>query len=438
MNHTSPTTPALHRTPAWLLPALLVSGALLGFVIGGFFGPHWKANDWPFFIQFLALLGEVFMNLLRMLVVPFVITSMILGMTSMGRQGRVGRLLGVTFTYYMVTTILAVILGIVVVLVVDPGGRYAVPGGTAGVVHAEQLLWYEALFKTVRSLFPDNIFQAAAQGQILGLITFSLIFGAILRRLGERGEMLVRVIDVVNDVLMTFVHGVIWLAPLGILGLVATKTGAAGGFSSVISDLRALSLYAITVLAGLGVHAVIVLPAILWGVARRNPIQHLRHFSEAVVTAFSTASSAATIPVTTANALDKAGFGKSNAQFVLPLGATINMDGTALYEAVAVIFIASTFGIKLGITQIVVVALTATLAAIGAAAIPHAGLVTMVMVFAAADVPPDIANKGIAMILTIDWILDRFRTAVNVWGDTVGLAVVERLGSVGSDGESSD
>ncbi|MBU1537869.1 dicarboxylate/amino acid:cation symporter, partial [Myxococcota bacterium] len=280
-----------------------MSGAVLGFLTGGLFGSHWAAKDWPFFTQLIALLGDIFMNLLRMLVVPFVVTSMILGMTSMGKNERVGRLFGVTFAYYMVTTILAVLVGIAVVLAIDPGTRSPIPGGVAAMGSSDQLLWYEALFKTIRSLFPDNIFQAAAQGQILGLITFSLIFGGILNKVGEKGALLVKVIDVTNDVLMIFVRGVIWLAPLGIFGLVASKTGAAGGFHSVISDLKALSWYSLTVMLGLGIHAFIILPLLLVVVARKNPLKHLRHFAEAIVTAFSTSSSAATLPVTTSNAI---------------------------------------------------------------------------------------------------------------------------------------
>jgi solute carrier family 1 (neuronal/epithelial high affinity glutamate transporter), member 1 len=413
------------KLPGWLLPLLLMVGAALGFTVGGIWGSHWVAKDWPAFTGFIQLLGDIFMNLLRMLVVPFVVTSMILGMTSMQKKEKFGRIFGITFTYYMVTTILAVILGIVIVLLVNPGIRSSISHVAFTGQNPEKLMWYEALFKTIRSLFPANITKAAAEGQILGLISFSIIFGLILGKIGEKGKPLVKVIDATNDVLMIFVTGVIWLAPIGIFGLVAHKTGMAGGWSSVISDFKALGWYSFTVLMGLFIHAVIILPAILYFVTKKSPLVHFKHFSEAIITAFSTASSAATLPVTTSNSINNAGYSEESSRFVLPLGATINMDGTALYEAVAVIFIAQAYGFDLSIAQVLIIALTATLAAIGAAAIPHAGLVTMIMVFAAADIPPEVANSGIATILAIDWILDRFRTATNVWGDTIGTAIVE-------------
>ena len=175
-------------------------------------------------------------------------------------------------------------------------------------------------------------------------------------------------------------------------------------------------------LAGLAVHALITLPLILWVFTRRNPLRFMYQMSQALLTAFSTASSTATLPVTMECAVTKAGVSKRSTEFVLPLGATINMDGTALYEAVAAIFIAQAIGFELGMTQQVVVAVTATLAAIGAAGIPEAGLVTLVIVLGAVGLPVEY----IGLILSVDWLLDRFRTAVNAFGDSVGSAVVER------------
>jgi solute carrier family 1 (high affinity glutamate transporter) protein 1 len=218
-----------------------------------------------------------------------------------------------------------------------------------------------------------------------------------------------------------------WLAPVGIFGLVAGRFGTAmevGGMQAFVEQLAAVGRYMVTVLVGLGIHGLLVLPLVLYFVARRNPFLYFRGMASALLTAFSTASSAATLPLTIETAQENNGVDERATQFVLPLGATINMDGTALYEAVAVIFIAQAMGIELSLMQQLIVVITATLAAIGAAGIPEAGLVTMVIVLRAVDLP----LEGIELILAVDWLLDRFRTTVNVWGDAVGAAVVERVG----------
>ncbi len=421
-----------------MLPVLLLAGATSGFVTGGFFGHHWVAEDWPFFTGLLSLIGDVFMNLLKMLVVPFIVTSMILGMTSIKDSANTGSIFKKTFIYYFLTTFLAVILGIVLVQTIEPGSRIDLANvAVQKTAQTQSLQWYDALFQTVRSLFPQNIFKAAAEGEILGLITFSLIFGFILNTLGSKGRQLTELVETINDVLMIFVKGVIWIAPLGVFALVADKTGKAGGWDSVIRDLTALSYYFTTVVVALAIHGIFVLPLLLFLFTGKNPLRHLQDFSEAVITAFSTASSAATLPITIDAAINNGGYSKQTARFVLPLGATVNMDGTALYEAVAVIFICQAYGIELSLAKIMILAITATLAGVGAAAIPHAGLVTMVMVFGAVDVSPEIAQKGIATILAVDWILDRFRTSVNVWGDTIATAIVDKSMTKEDTAESS-
>ncbi|MBL8965212.1 MAG: cation:dicarboxylase symporter family transporter, partial [Phycisphaerae bacterium] len=199
------------------------------------------------------------------------------------------------------------------------------------------------------------------------------------------------------------------------------RLGRAGGGAATWTEVQHLGWYSATVVAGLAFHACITLPLVLRFFARRNPFQYARGMLEALITAFGTASSAATLGVTVNGVVEKNGVSRRSADFVLPLGTTINMNGTALYEAVAVVFIAQTLGLELTGVQLAIVAITATLAAIGAAAIPEAGLVTMVLVLTAVDLP----TESIGLLLAIDWILDRFRTAVNVWGDSVGAAVVD-------------
>jgi len=228
---------------------------------------------------------------------------------------------------------------------------------------------------------------------------------------------------------------VIALAPVGIFALIAARMGASGGWAGFWPELVRLAWYASTVILGLIIHGLITLPLILLLFARRNVLRYVRNMLTALSTAFSTASSSATLPLTVECVEKKNGISNRVASFVLPLGATINMDGTALYEAVAAVFIAQVYGIALGPVEQVIVFLTATLASIGAAGIPEAGLVTMVMVLRAVDLP----IEGISLLLVIDWFLDRCRTTVNVWGDAVGAAVVAQYeGEAEQEGMNRD
>ncbi len=413
-------TRAAKSVPAYLLPLLLILGAAGGFLVGGVWGEHWTRGDWPFLTGLLRLLGDLFMNMLKMVVVPLIVCSMIVGMAALGERRRFGKIFGFTFGYYFLTTFFAVIIGLTLVSLIQPGQG-------AGVEQAalpetgRALRWYDALFDMLRGLVPPNLFEAAAKGKILGLLTFSVVFGGIVSRMGEPGKRVIELADTVNRALMIFVRAIIWAAPLGIIGLVADRVGQAGGGSAVWTELARLARYFLTVLLGLGLHGLVVLPLLLYVLTRKNPLRHLGHFAEAIATAFSTASSAASLPITLRNAVENARLSDRTARFVLPLGATINMDGTALYEAVAVVFIAQAYGIDLSGMQLVVVLLTATLAAVGAAAIPQAGLVTMVMVLTAVNVPVE----GVGILLSVDWLLDRFRTSINVWGDSIGTAIVD-------------
>jgi Na+/H+-dicarboxylate symporter len=303
--------------------------------------------------------------------------------------------------------------------VLQPGIGGARPEDIPDVVRGKEDF---SFLDVVVGMIPENPFRAAAEMDILPLIVFSLLFGGVLTTLGERGRPLVKVFEAVNDVVMKIVHLVMWFAPIGVFGLVAGKLGEVGGGSAFMDELARVGKYALTVLLGLGVHAVVVLPLILRLVTARPPARYFRNMMPAVTTAFSTASSSATLPVTF-DCVEDNRVSRTSADLVLPLGATINMDGTALYEAVAAMFIAQSYGIELGFGAQVVIFLTATLAAIGAAGIPQAGLVTMVLVLQSVGLP----LEGIGAILSIDWFLDRWRTAVNVWGDSVGAAVVDRL-----------
>jgi len=279
------------------------------------------------------------------------------------------------------------------------------------------------LRNVVVGLIPRNLFNAMANNDVLPLIIFSLLLGGVLTTLGKTGKPVIKVFVGLNEAIMKIVHLLMLTAPVGIGALIAGRLGDAGGFSGFGPELIRLGKYAATVIIGLSIHGMIVLPLILRFFGQQNVRRYTLNTAPALTTAFSTASSAATIPMTMECVTSGSGVSKRTASFVLPLGATINMDGTALYEAVAAIFIAQIYGIDLSSVQMVVIFLTATLAAIGAAGIPEAGLVTMVIVLQAVNLP----IEGISLILVIDWFLDRCRTTVNVWGDAVGAAVVDAL-----------
>ncbi len=507
----------------------IVIAIIVGLIVGGWI---------PDFAAKTTLLGDIFLNALKMIVVPLVMFSMIVGITGLGDIRNLGPIGGRTVLYYMATTGISVLIGIILVNIVQPGkgisrgadhpeytytvggennrtvtltdgtweqtgydDRYALilpdqgvqgaiqsmtensatvklweptqggeevyieaedgtrlpfrrvggqlisdepelqPDGTgvkidlpiAGAVRgkeernignilSEVLIGNEETGK--EGLIPRNLFNAMVRTDILPLIFFSLLIGCAFSILGERGQNAINFISVLNDGVMRIVHWIMIFAPIGIFGLIAGRIGRAGGFTKFLPELLAVGKYSFTVIFGLAIHAVVILPIILFLIGRRNPLNYARGMGAALLNAFSTASSSATLPVTM-EGTEENGISNRTSSFVLPLGATINMDGTALYEAVAAMFIAQVYGITLGPVEQVVIFLTATIAAIGAAGIPEAGLVTMVIVLKAVGLP----IEGIGLILTIDWFLDRCRTTINVWGDSVGAGVIETLES---------
>lgn len=414
------------RRSAWLLPALMVAGGAGGVLLGASWGAEWRDPDRAGTVLGVRLLGTVFLSLLKALIVPLVVTSIVLGVQQLGAARRVARLALGTAAYFLLTTVIAVLIGLFLVQAFHPGSGGA--GALESVALAsEHTSPAQAIAQLVEGMFPPNLVGAAAEGNVLGLIVFSLLFGAALALLGEHGRPLVAALDAAGAALLLLVRWIVWLAPLGIFGLVADRVGQAGGGAAAWGELQRLGGYALSVMLGLALHGLVVLPLLLWLLARRNPLKYFAGMIDALLTALGTASSAATLPITLRCVVERNGVSAKAADFVLPIGATVNMDGTALYEAVAAVFIAQSFGIELSTTQLVLVAVTATLAAIGAAAIPEAGLVTMVLVLEAVGLPAE----GIGLLLSIDWVLDRFRTSVNVWGDSVGAAVIERRAGVG-------
>jgi solute carrier family 1 (high affinity glutamate transporter) protein 1 len=386
----------------------IVLGVVLALVSVGLFGEAMVSVEW---------LGELFLTALKMIIVPLVMASMIVGITGLGDVRRLGRVGGLTILYYALTTGTAVALGIVLVNLFQPGTGLELGGVTAPErVMAKQELGFSDI---LLSFVSDNVFKAMAEMDMLPIIVFSLILGGILTTVGRAGEPVIAFFSGLNEAIMKMVHLLMLFAPVGVFGLVAGRFARAGDLGEL---LKGLGEYMATVLVGLAIHGLILLPLALWFFGKRSPLQYLFNMTPALLTAFSTASSSATLPLTIECVEEKNRVSRRAAYFVLPLGATVNMDGTALYESVAAIFIAQVVGIDLSFTQQILIFLTATLAAIGAAGIPEAGLVTMVIVLRAVGLP----LEGIGLILAVDWLLDRFRTTVNVWGDACGAGIIER------------
>jgi Na+/H+-dicarboxylate symporter len=380
--------------------------------------------------QLVRFCGDVFLRALMLIVIPLVVTTMICGITSLGDIRQMGKIGGWTLFYYLATGAVAVTLGIVLVTIIRPGAATDDTFAylSENIANRQETTVLDTLLEVVRGreddagsgMIPSNIFLAASKTNVLALILFSLLLGGALSTLGQRGRAAVEFFQAANDAVMKIVHLIIFFAPVGIFGLIATRIADAGGAAAFGSELARLGRFVLTVSLGLAIHLV-VLCAVLAVFARRNPLKYLYAMARALLTAVSTDSSSATLPVTM-ECVGDAGVSERSAGFVLPLGATINMDGTALYEATAAIFIAQSAGVPLSGAALLVVFLTATLAAIGAPGIPEAGLVTLLIVLAAVGLPA----SGIGTILAIDWFLDRQRTSINVFGDAVGAAVIDR------------
>jgi len=390
----------------------LLFAIILGVVLGGVVGSLWPQVGIKF-----ELLGKLFLDALKMIVLPLIIVSVTLSIMKVGNLGSLGLK---TLIYYTATTAIAVFIGIVVVTTIHPGdGLMTLSGNIPDIIKGKENM---GVIDILTSIISPNLFSSAANYQILPLIVASVLFGIAFGKLGKESEIILNFFTAIDKAIMMIVHWIITLTPIGIFGLISYRISAAGGGSQLWNLISEISKYFFTVIIGLCIHGFIILPAILYFLTKRNPLKYLRHMSEALITAFSTASSAATLPLTITN-VKEAKVSDKVGRFVLPLGATINMDGTALYEAVAVIFIAQSYGIDLAGTELVIVFITATLAAIGAASIPQAGLVTMVIVLQSVGLP----MEGIGLILAVDWLLDRFRTTINVWGDSIGAAVIDNL-----------
>ncbi len=377
-------------------------------------------------VRVLEPLGVAFIRAITMIVIPLVVASLIVGVASLGDLRALGRIGGKTLAYYLCTTAVAVTLGLVLSNIVRPGAGIAEESKAAllaefgGEAAGQIELAQEApgIADMLLRMIPRNPVGAAAEGDMLPLIVFTILIGAAASMLdAERKKAFVGFFDAVSQISMTIIHWIMKLAPYAVFALIAAVTARFG-----FDILRSLMVYALTVAVGLLLHAFGTYALVIRFLARLKPRYFFKRVREAQIVAFSTSSSNATLPVTMAVAEEEIGVSNRVASFVLPLGATINMDGTALYQGVAVMFIAQVFGIDLHWTAQLTVVLTATLASIGAAGVPSAGIITLALVLQQANVP----ETGIALILGVDRILDMLRTGVNITGDLAGATFIAR------------
>lgn len=357
--------------------------------------------------------GDLFVRSLKLIVLPLVVVSIISGIQQMGSTSKLSTVGWKTLLYYISTTFVAVIIGIVIVNLIQPGVglNLVIPGG--------EVMKPTPILQVFQDIIPPNIFKALSAGKMLPTIFASFLFGIGLLSVGDKGKPVADLIESLNVIIFKIVGWVMATAPIGVFALfMATLLDPKLADLSIFFEN--LFLYMVSVVLGLGIHGVIALPLFLILLTKRNPLAFFSSLAPALLTAFSTASSSATYPITRERTID-AGVSRESADFVLPLGATINMDGTALYEAVAAVYIANAIGVDLSFGAQIIIVLTATLAAIGAAGVPSAGLVTMIIVLEAVGLPPG----GYVLVIAVDRILDMCRTTVNVWGDAVGAAVVD-------------
>jgi proton glutamate symport protein len=388
----------------------------IGLALGVFIGFLSRTLHFEnFVIEDMSVIGTIFLRALRMIIIPLIVSSIISGVTSIGSAESFGRLSLKTIIYYVSTSLLAIVTGLVLVNLVQPGvgaklGLQAMPSELSANV--------EKLGDTLLGIIPTNPLEAMVRGDMLPIIFFSLLFGFFITRTPDPyRKHLTDFFQGVFEVMMRLTHFIIRFTPLGVLALIG-KIVAQTGFEVFLP----LGSYMFVVIAGLFIHAAITLPVLLTFIGGVNPILHFKAMSAALMTAFSTASSSATLPLTMDAMESNAGVSNKISSFVLPLGATINMDGTALYECVAAMFIAQVYGIDLSFFQQFIVVLTALLASIGAAGIPMAGLVMITIILRAVGLP----LEGVGLILAVDRILDMMRTSVNVWSDSCGTVISAR------------
>ncbi|HEY5603971.1 MAG TPA: dicarboxylate/amino acid:cation symporter [Gammaproteobacteria bacterium] len=409
----------------------IVIALVLAVIAGSITGTDMGFGGFKFF-DLYAFVGTLFLNALKMLIVPLVASSIVIGIAGMSGHHALGRMGAKTILYYMATSLIAILIGLTVVNITTPGVVDGQPArdliGLSADIDAIKAKVSDKGAGDIAEVFlrmvPDNIVFAAADGQMLGLIFFSVLFGFFMMKIDNPGaNVIYNFWNAIYNIMMLITDWVMKFAPIGVFALVA-KVVASTGFEA----FRPLAVFFISVVLALALHFFIVLPLILKFMGRVNPLRHFRAMAPALLTAFSTSSSSATLPLTMECVEKNAGVSNRTASFVLPLGATVNMDGTALYECVAAMFIAQAYGLELGFTVQFTIVVVALLTSIGVAGIPSASLVAIAIILTTIGLPVE----GLGLILAVDRILDMCRTTVNVFSDSCGAVIIAR-----SEGEEN-
>ncbi len=411
--HNDPNQPWYWRLHWQILIAMAV-GIVAG-LVGG-----------PALVPQVEWLGTLFIKLLKMIIVPLILTSIVSGVASVGGGRDLGRLFGKTLGYYVLSSALAIFAGLVAVNLIKPGVGADIGGAEQRTI--PELETPSSAMDLLLDIVPDNVVSAAAEADMLAVIFFSILLGLSMAALPEGPrQTLLGVFEAGFQAMMKLTTGVIRFAPIGVFGLITSLVGSSG-----LASFAALGKYMLTIALSLTFHLFLTLPLLLVLLGRIRPSIHFRNMIEPLVMAFSTSSSGATLPVTLQTVETKVGVSNRISSFVLPMGATVNMDGTALYECAGVLFIAQVLGAELTLGAQLVVVLTALLASIGAAAVPSAGLVIIFIVLEAVNLRGPEVELIVGAMLAIDRPLDMYRTAVNVFSDSCGAAIIAR-----SEGESA-
>lgn len=380
-------------------------GLALGIVLGIILQPNpGIAND------YIKPFGTLFLNLIKLVIVPLVFSSLVVGACSMDDVRKLGRIGGKTMAYYLLTTAFAVTIGLVLANITNVGGGYIIPADAKyEIAEAPNVI------ETLLNIIPSNPLKALVDGNMLQIISFALIIGAGIIGIGEKGKNLQSFFESFAEVMYKIIGVVMEFAPIGVFALI-TPVVAVNGPTVLLPLLKLI----IVVYIGCALHAILTYSATVWGFAKLSPLQFFKGISPAMIFAYTTASSSATLPISMKRCEENLGVPKSICSFTLPLGATINMDGTAIYQGICAVFIAQIYGIPLPLTAQLTIILTATLASIGTAGVPGAGMIMLGMVLHTVGLPVE----GIAIIAGVDRILDMMRTMINVTGDAACSVVV--------------
>lgn len=398
----------------------LTQKILIGLILGVFFGiilnklPASYIKDTIIINGILKLVGGIFINSIKMLVVPLVFVSLVVGASAIGDVNKLGRVGVKTILFYLVTTCIAITLALIVANIINPG----IGLDLSNVLKKEPTIGAAKSFvDVIIDMVPRNPIASLANGTMLQIIMFALLTGVTMALIREKAQPVIDIFNSLNEIMMKMVMIIMLIAPYGVFALI-TKTFATVGFDAMVPLLK----YMIAVILTLLIHAILTYMGILGGLGKLNPLQFFKNFAPAMSVAFSTASSNGTLPVTIETVEQRCGVSKNIASFTLPLGATINMDGTAIMQGVAVIFVSQVYGIDLSLQAFLTVILTATLASVGTAGVPGVGLITLSMVLQSVGLPVE----GIALIIGIDRLLDMCRTVVNITGDAVCTIIVSK------------